>query len=147
MDKHNIMTQHVIYRMMVLDLDLHPREKRNASLQLGQQSLVPLKDQGQIVVQDQGHIQDQGQGHEEDILREGGLIPGINIIFSSTRHTVMIQSFQTHTSYYSTYTNQTVEVWWPNGRVLDSGARVRGFDPHSGRPVVSLSKIVTSKKY
>ena len=30
---------------------------------------------------------------------------------------------------------------WPSGRALDSGARGRGFDPHSGRRVVSLSKI------
>ena len=30
---------------------------------------------------------------------------------------------------------------WPCGRASDSGARCRGFDPHSGRPVVSLSKI------
>ena len=29
----------------------------------------------------------------------------------------------------------------PSGRALDSGARGRGFDPHSGRRVVSLSKI------
>ena len=31
------------------------------------------------------------------------------------------------------------EVQWPSGRVSDSGARLRGFDPHSGRRVVSLS--------
>ena len=31
------------------------------------------------------------------------------------------------------------EALWPSG--LDSGARGRGFDPHSGRCVVSLSKI------
>ena len=30
---------------------------------------------------------------------------------------------------------------WPSGRASDSGARGRGFDPHSGRRVVSLSKI------
>ena len=29
----------------------------------------------------------------------------------------------------------------PSGRASDSGARGRGFDPHSGRRVVSLSKI------
>ena len=33
------------------------------------------------------------------------------------------------------------EAPWPSGRVWDSGARGRGFDPHSGRHVVSLSKI------
>ena len=33
------------------------------------------------------------------------------------------------------------EARWPSGRVSDSGARGRGFDPHSGRRVVSLSKI------
>ena len=33
------------------------------------------------------------------------------------------------------------EAWWPSGRASDSGARGRGFDPHSGRCVVSLSKI------
>ena len=30
---------------------------------------------------------------------------------------------------------------WPSGRASDSGARGRGFDPHSGRRIVSLSKI------
>ena len=30
---------------------------------------------------------------------------------------------------------------WPSGRASDSGARGRGFDSHSGRRVVSLSKI------
>ena len=34
-----------------------------------------------------------------------------------------------------------VEVRWPSGRASDSGARGRGFDPYSGRRVVSLSKI------
>ena len=33
------------------------------------------------------------------------------------------------------------EARWPSGRASDSGARGRGFDPHSGRGVVSLSKI------
>ena len=33
------------------------------------------------------------------------------------------------------------EAPWPSGRVLDSRARGRGFDPHSGNRVVSLSKI------
>ena len=32
------------------------------------------------------------------------------------------------------------EVRWPSGRVSNSGARGWGFDPHSGRHVVSLSK-------
>ena len=36
----------------------------------------------------------------------------------------------------------------PSGRASDSGARGRGFDPHSGRRVVSLSKIhLPPKKY
>ena len=40
------------------------------------------------------------------------------------------------------------EVRWPSGRASDSGARGRGFDPHSGRRVVSLSKIhLPPKKY
>ena len=30
---------------------------------------------------------------------------------------------------------------WPSGRASDFGARGPGFDPHSGRRVVSLSKI------
>ena len=50
---------------------------------------------------------------------------------------------------------QMLESWyrearWPSGRALDSGARGWGFDPHSGRRVVSLSKIhlhVPPKKY
>ena len=33
------------------------------------------------------------------------------------------------------------EARWPSGRATDSEARGRGFDPHSGRRVVSLSKI------
>ena len=33
------------------------------------------------------------------------------------------------------------ESQWPSGRASDSGARGQGFDPHSGRRVVSLSKI------
>ena len=33
------------------------------------------------------------------------------------------------------------EAQWASGRVSDSGARGQGFDPHSGRLVVSLSKI------
>ena len=40
------------------------------------------------------------------------------------------------------------EAPWPIGRASDSGARGRGFDPHSGRRVVSLSKIyLPPKKY
>ena len=36
----------------------------------------------------------------------------------------------------------------PSGRASDSGARGQGFDPHSGRRVVSLSKIhLPPKKY
>ena len=34
-----------------------------------------------------------------------------------------------------------MEARWPSGRASDSGARVRGFDPRSGRRVLSLSKI------
>ena len=33
------------------------------------------------------------------------------------------------------------ETRWPSGRASDSRARCRGFDPNSGRRVVSLSKI------
>ena len=36
---------------------------------------------------------------------------------------------------------QIRDARWPCGRASDSGARGRGFDPHSGRSVVSLSKI------
>ena len=40
------------------------------------------------------------------------------------------------------------EARWPSGRASDSGARGRGFDPYSGRRVVSLSKIhLPPKKY
>ena len=36
----------------------------------------------------------------------------------------------------------------PSGRASDSGARGQGFDPHSGRRVVSLSKKhLPPKKY
>ena len=44
--------------------------------------------------------------------------------------------------------NRTREARWPSGRASDSGARGRGFDPLSGRRVVSLSKIhLPPKKY
>ena len=38
------------------------------------------------------------------------------------------------------------EARWPSGRASDSGARGLGFDPHSGRRVVSLSKIYLPPK-
>ena len=42
----------------------------------------------------------------------------------------------------------TFNARWPCGRVLASGARGRGFDPHSGHLVVYLSKIhLPPKKY
>ena len=40
------------------------------------------------------------------------------------------------------------EARWPSGRSSDSGAGGRPFDHHSGRRVVSLSKIhLPPKKY
>ena len=45
----------------------------------------------------------------------------------------------THGSDLSIPTSQ--EARWPSGRASDSGVRGRRFDPHSGRCVVSLSKI------
>ena len=33
------------------------------------------------------------------------------------------------------------EARWPSGRASDSGTRGQGFDPHSGRRVVSWIKI------
>ena len=46
------------------------------------------------------------------------------------------------------YHNTSRDARWPSGRASDSGARGRGFDPHSGRRVASLSKIdLPSKKY
>ena len=33
------------------------------------------------------------------------------------------------------------EVWWPSGKASHSGTRGRGFEPHSGRRVVSLRYI------
>ena len=39
------------------------------------------------------------------------------------------------------------EARWPSGRASDSGAIGRGHDPHSGRRVVSLSKIHLPPKY
>ena len=35
----------------------------------------------------------------------------------------------------------SIKAWWPSGKASDSRARGQGFDPHSGRRVVSLSKI------
>ena len=47
-----------------------------------------------------------------------------------------------------TVTSVAREARWPSNRASDSGARGRGFDPHSGRRVVSLSKIhLPPKKY
>ena len=44
--------------------------------------------------------------------------------------------------------NRMREAPWPSGRASDSGARGWGFNPHSGRRVVSLSKIhLPPKKY
>ena len=44
--------------------------------------------------------------------------------------------------------NKEREARLPSGRASDSGARSSGFDPHSGRRVVSLSKIhLPPKKY
>ena len=41
-----------------------------------------------------------------------------------------------------------MEAPWPSGRASDSGAKGQGFDPHSGRHVVSLSKVhLPPKKY
>ena len=37
--------------------------------------------------------------------------------------------------------NYFKEAGWPSGRASDSGARGQGLDRHSGRQVVSLSKI------
>ena len=60
---------------------------------------------------------------------------------------LVIQIFDTTMSYkirklYS-YRNtcSLINEVWPSGRASDSGSRGRGFDPHSGRRVVSLSKI------
>ena len=45
-------------------------------------------------------------------------------------------------------TDSVMEACWPSGRASDSGARGRGFEPHSGRRVVSFSKIhLPPKKY
>ena len=38
------------------------------------------------------------------------------------------------------------EALWPSGRASDSRARGRWFDPHSGRRVVSVSKIYLPSK-
>ena len=38
-------------------------------------------------------------------------------------------------------TERMGEARWPSDRASDFGARGRGFDPHSGRRVVSLRKI------
>ena len=40
-----------------------------------------------------------------------------------------------------TFNKNQREAPWLSGRASDSGARDRGFDPHSGRCVVSLSMI------
>ena len=39
------------------------------------------------------------------------------------------------------YPKKLREAPWPSGRASDSGARGRGYDPQSGRRLVSLSKI------
>ena len=46
----------------------------------------------------------------------------------------------------SGFTQSDREARCPSGRASDSGARGRGFDPHSGRLIVSLSKIYSLPK-
>ena len=53
--------------------------------------------------------------------------------------TNMSPLFQSWGHNYSHMQNR--EAWWPSGRASDSRATGRGFDPHSGRLVVSFSKI------
>ena len=54
-----------------------------------------------------------------------------------------------HNNFYSfCHYKMAGEAQCPSGRASDSGARGRGFDPQSGRRVVSLSKIhLPPKKY
>ena len=60
--------------------------------------------------------------------------------------TTMCSKIRTLYSYRTTCSQ--INGVWPSGRASYSGARGRGFDPHSGRLVVSLSKIhVPPKKY
>ena len=55
---------------------------------------------------------------------------------------VEITNWKLHTKQHRSFTKRTYrEVRWPSGRAPDSRARGRGFDPHSGRRVVSLSKM------
>ena len=46
-----------------------------------------------------------------------------------------------HRNLYVCLSLHSREAPWPSGRASYSGARGRGFDPHLGRRVVSLSKI------
>ena len=49
--------------------------------------------------------------------------------------------FLKSTMFVKGYTFTPIEERWPSGRAWDSGARGQGFDPDSGRCVVSLRKI------
>ena len=60
-----------------------------------------------------------------------------NILQGVVSDTVFLYKYVENSMYY----RRTGEARWPGGRASDSGARGRGFDPHSGRRVESLRKI------
>ena len=62
-----------------------------------------------------------------------------NVGFLMTR--LKFSDTQNVCSDYPKIQTEVREARWPSGRASDSGARGRGFDPHTGRRVVSLSKI------
>ena len=64
------------------------------------------------------------------------LIYGRKFCFTATRQLV-------HTFFYENFERGIPNFYgslWPSGRASDSGARGRGFNSHSGRRVLSLSK-------
>ena len=59
-----------------------------------------------------------------------------------------LSPYASHVGILLSSSNLFLEARWPSGRASDYRARGRGLDPHSGRRVVSLSKIhLPPKKY
>ena len=77
------------------------------------------------------------------------LMPNLFILYENTHFCSFEHDFYLKYTYVLCHMHQRFgEVQWPSGRVSDSGARGQQFDPHSGRHVVSLSKIhLPPKKY
>ena len=76
------------------------------------------------------------------------LIPQVSLHFCTEHGAANKVGIYYNMSPFRSHTNKVGVAWWPSGRASDSGGIGQGFDPHSGRLVVSLSKIhLAPKKY